>query len=287
LAFFVFPRILRLAMASISFSPLIPPSVALLPEVAPVLAAVPAAAVTAGLDAAPFALAPDPAVTAPAPLADGAAMRPDQIIMARQLTYPVPDGAALASAWRGMVRTYAAQLTSREQQAGAGLVPAGVLITQQDGRPQRGIDALGTIHPDAWRFTVHARGPHEQHLSMVSGDPDQQSGRRRRARAAVRLELELADGTRVTVQADPVPGGVALDVCTSAPETLERLRALQPALALALARAGLAVLRWSWRERLPAAQLHARRPAPEAASTLSLPVFRALAELALLLPTLA
>jgi hypothetical protein len=286
LAFFVIQRILRLAMASISFPPLIPPSVALTPAVAPVLPAAPAAAIDAALESLAFPQLQAAPAAAPAPdaLAAGAAMRPDQIIMARQLTYPAPDGAALANAWRGMVRSYAAQLIVREQQSRAGLMPAGLLVAHQDGRTQRDIDAGGTIHPDAWRFTVHARGPREQHLSMVTGDPDRQSGRRRRARAALRLELELADGTRVTVQADPVPGGVVLELCATGSAALERLRALQPVLELAVARAGLAVLSWRYRDSLPAGQIHARLPAPEAASALSLPVFRAMAELALVLP---
>jgi hypothetical protein len=273
-------------MASISFPPLIPPTVRLTPEVAPVLAAVPAAAIEAGLETLPFPLA-EPVPVAPAgpdSMAAGAAMRPDQIIMARQLTYPVPSGPALAATWRSMVRSYASQLTNRDQQARAGLMPAGLLVAHQNGRTQRDIDVTGTIHPDAWRFTVHARGPQEQHLSMVTADADEQPGRRRHARAALRLELVLADGTRVTVQADPVPGGVALTLCAPDSAALERLRLLQPALELAVARAGVRVLRWTWRDTLPAGQVHARLPAPEAASALSLPVFRAMAELALLLP---
>ena len=273
-------------MASISFPPLIPPSVALTPAVAPVLPAAPVAAIDAAIESLAFPQLQAAPGAAPAPdaLAAGSAMRPDQIIMARQLTYPAPDGAALANAWRGMVRSYAAQLVVREQQSRTGLMPAGLLLAHQNGRTQRDIDAAGTIHPDAWRFTVHARGPREQHLSMVTGDPDRQSGRRRRARAALRLELELADGTRVTVQADPVPGGVTLELCAEGSAALERLRALQPVLELAVSRAGLPVLGWRYRDSLPAGQIHARLPAPEAANALSLPVFRAMAELALVLP---
>ncbi|MCS0608347.1 hypothetical protein NX773_09230 [Massilia solisilvae] len=273
-------------MASISFPPLVPPATEPL-RVDAVTPALPAALV-ADAETLPFSLAQaGPALPLPAAGAtaqDPAALRPDQVIMARQLTYPAPDGGALALAWRGTVRSYAAQLASREQQARAGLVPAGLLAASQDARVQRGVDTLGTIHPDAWRFTVHARGPQEQYLSMVTGDPDQQSGRRRRARAALRLELVLADGTRVTVQADPVPGGVALELCAPNPAVLERLQALQPALELAVGRAGLSVTRWRWRDSLPASQVHARAPAPESASALPLPVFRAIAELALLLP---
>lgn len=274
-------------MASISFPPLLPPPAAEPLRVDAVAAALPAALV-AEAETLPFSLPLGASVPAqpalPGAAGDPAALRPDQLIMARQLSYPAPDAAQLAQSWRATVRNYATQLASREQQARSGLVPAGLLAATEDGRIQRGIDAHNTIHPDAWRFTVHARGPQEQYLSMVTGDPDQQSGRRRRARAALRLELVLADGTRVTVQADPVPGGLSLTLCADDAAALERLRALQPALELAVGRAGLEVLRWNWRASLPASQLHARPPAPEAAGLLAPQVFRALAELALLLP---
>jgi hypothetical protein len=274
-------------MASISFPPLVPPT-ATPRSVNPVAAALPAAAIAAEAEALPFSLplaaGPQAAAAAADGAQEGAAMRPDQVFMSRQLTFPPADGATLASSWRTMVRTYAGQLVSRDQQSRAGQLPAAVLIATQDGRVQRQIDASGTIHPDAWRFTVHAQGPKEQRLAVVAGDPDQGQGRRRRARAALRLELEMADGTRVTIQAEPLPGGVVLELCAPNAAALEKLRELQPALELAVGRAGLRVLNWKFRDSLPAGVIHARTPSAEAASMLSLPVFRALAELALLLP---
>jgi hypothetical protein len=286
LAFFL-SSCASLIMASFSFPPLVPPTVTSPVQVQPVVAAIPAAAIAAEAEALPFSLAqaaPATPLAGPDPAQDPASLRPDQVIMSRQLTYPTPGGPALAAAWRSMVRSYAAQLTTREQQARAGHLTASVLIASQDGRVQRGIDASGTIHPDAWRFTVHARGAQEQYLSMVTADPDAQSGRRRHARAALRLDLTLSDGAKVTIQADPLPGGVALEISSNDPQALERLREMQPVLELAVGRAGVRVLRWRYRDALPPTQLHARAPSPEAASALSLPVFRAIAELALLLP---
>lgn len=278
-------------MASFSFPPLVPPSAVPPAQVEPVVASIPAAAIAAEAETLPFSLPQQAAPGIPAAPAgagqDPAALRPDQLMMSRQLTWPAADGPALAASWRSMVRTYAAQLTAREQQARAGHLPAALLAASQDGHIQRGIDASGVIHPDAWRFTVHARGPQEQYLSMVAADPDAQSGRRRRARAALRLELKLADGARVTVQADPMPGGVALEICSDDQRALERLREMQPALEVAVGRAGVRVLRWRYRDTLPATQVHARAPSAESAGALPLPVFRALAELALLLPLAA
>lgn len=272
-------------MASITLPPLLP-SVTPSLQVTPVAAALPSAALAAGGEALPFSLPQTATPAAPAPTggADAAAMRPDQLMMSRQLHFPPPDGAALAASWRGMVKNYSSQLTRREQQQRAGQLPSAMLQAGQDPRMQRQVDGAGIIHPDAWRFTVHAQGAKEQHLAVVTGDPDRGQGRRRRGRAALRLELELPDGARVTIQAEPLPGGLALELCAQDKPTLERLRALQPALEAAVGRAGLRVLRWRYRDSLPPGQIHARLPAADAAVGLSLPVFRAMAEVALLLP---
>jgi len=273
-------------MASISFPPLVPPTAAPL-RVDAVAAAIPAAAIAAEGEALPFSVplgGRPQAPAAPHDAPDGAAMRPDQVMMSRQVTYPTADAPTLAAAWRAMVRSYAAQLVSREQKARSGQLPAAVLIATQDGRVQRQVDDSGTIHPDAWRFTVHSQGPKEHHLAVVTGDPDHNEGRRKRTRAALRLELELADGTKVTIQAEPLPGGLILELCAPDAAALARLRELQPALELAVGRAGLRVLRWKYRDVLPGGVIHARMPSADAASMLTLPVFRAMAELALLLP---
>lgn len=272
---------------AISIPPLLPPSLPSPLTVEPVAAAIPAAALAAETETLPFSM-PQAAPGARAPVAgdgpDLSAMRPDQVMMSRQMNYPAADSAALASSWRTMVRNYGSQLTRREQQRSAGHLPANMLALAQDGRMGRQVDGNGTIHPDAWRFTVHGNGPKEQHLAVINGDPDQGQGRRRRPRAALRLELELEDGTRVTVQAEPLPGGVLVELCGQNAKALERLRALQPALAEAVERAGVRVLRWKYRDSLPSGVIHARMPSSDAASILSLQVFRLLAELALLLP---
>lgn len=276
-------------MASFSFpalpSPLAVPSLPPMP-VGAVTAVAPVALLQAELDAFPLPQS-QPAPVLPAPAAesaDAAAMRPDQVIMSRQLNWPTPDGGTLASSWRGMVRNYGTQLATREQQARAGQVPAAVLLSGQDPRALRQAELLAAPQ-DAWRFTIHANGARDQHLRVVQGEPEQQrQERRRRARAALRLELVLADGAVVTVQAEPVADGVRIEVWAQDSRTLERMRALQPELEAAVRRTGLRVLGWKYVEILPEGRVHARLPSAEAASALSLPVFRAMAELALLLP---
>lgn len=277
-------------MASILFPPLLPPDpvvpAAAPSQIGPALAAASSAALLqAEIESVPLPAAqPAPAQL---PVAeegqDGAAMRPDQVAMARQMTWPNADGGALAGSWRGMVRNYGTQQTIREQQMREGRLPTALLQLGQDARAAR-LAELQSPPPDAWRFTIHAGSSHAQHLRVVQGEPEQQQNRRRRTRAALRLELVLADGTLVTVQATPVADGIKMEVCAADLPVLERLRELQPQLEAAVRRAGLRVLAWDWRDDLPAGPVHARLPSTEAATALSLPVFRAMAELALLLP---
>jgi hypothetical protein len=277
-------------MATINSSmPLVPPTTPPL-NVGAVAAAAPVALVAAeaGMVALPATLpaaqSPAPATPPAAPDAtDGAAMRPDQLVMARQLAWPSLGGEALAANWRTMVRTYGAQLEMREQLARTGQLPAELLVAGQDPQLLRRQD-LANTPPDAWRFIVHPDGPAGQRLNVITGEPDQPPGRRRRARAALRLDLELADGVRVTVQVEPLAEGLVVELCAPDAATLRDLRALQPELAIAIARSGLRVLHWRFSDQLPSGRVHAQLPSAEASAMLTLPVFRALAELALLLP---
>lgn len=285
MASFSFP-----ALPSILPPPLAVPSLPATPA-GPVTAVAPVALLQAELDALPLPQAQAapvlPAAATP-DTADGAAMRPDQVMMARQFSWPTPDSGTLASAWRGMVRNYGTQMAAREQQLRAGQVPAAILMSgqlaAQDGRVLRQADLLAAPN-DAWRFTVHTGGPQEQHLRVVYDDPEQQPQRRRRqGRAALRLELVLPDGAVVMLQAEPVADGIRIALWAADARTRERLRALQPRLQAAVESTGLRVLGWTYLETAPAGSVHARLPSAEAASALSLPVFRAMAELALLLP---
>lgn len=274
-------------MASFSFPPLVLPgsSVAPLPA-GPVDAVASAAPVLAELESLPFAQPQEAAAQVaqgqqPAP--DGAALRPDQAKLAQQLTWPTPDGATLARSWRSMVNHYGAQLVGREQQARPGLLPSILLQSGQDlqqSRQQKGAE----LPPDAWRFTVQTANDQARHLRVVQGEPEPVLGRRRRSRAALRLELVLEDGTVVTVQAEPFAEGLRMEICAPDRHSLERVRQLQPELQRAIERSGLRVLGWRYLDKLPGGRAHARMPSIEAASMLTLPVFRAMAELALVLP---
>jgi hypothetical protein len=107
---------------------------------------------------------------------------------------------------------------------------------------------------------VHANSAQDQHLRVVQQNQESQQQKRRRARAALRLELVLLDGTVVTVQAEPVADGLRLELCAPDERSLARLRALQPELETAVARAGLRVLEWKYRDSLPMGPAHIRLP---------------------------
>lgn len=279
-------------MASIAFPtlplPILPTGLPP-PPVANVAAVTPVALLQAEFDALSLALPSAQAApvltgaTEAAGGADGAAMRPDQVLMARQLNWPVVDAGALAGAWHGLVRSYGSALATREQQALAGQLPGALLQSGQDPRALSQADLLAASN-DAWRFTVHAGGAREQHVRVVQDEAEQHPNRRRRARVALRLELVLEDGSVVTVQAEPVADGVRIDIVAPDARTRARLQALQPQLEAAVERTGLRVLEWTLIDALPAGRVHARVPSAEAASALGLPVFRAIAELALLMP---
>jgi hypothetical protein len=279
-------------MASLTFSTAFPPPIPTSPGVGAIGAAVPVALAAGQAGQMPLplpvaqALTPVPAEPASdLAVADGAAMRPDQVLIARQVAWPVADGVALAAAWRGLVQAQGTQLAARERQAQGGQLPAALLAALHEPRQPRQPDA-GTP-ADPWRFTVHTRGPREQHLRVITGEPEQPPGRRRRARAALRLELVMEDGATVALQVEPTPSGLVLELCAPDPALLGRLRALQPKLEDAVARAGLSVLRWRYHVGFAAATGHGRVPSAEAAALLTLPVFRALAEMALQLPLTA
>lgn len=222
---------------------------------------------------------PMPASQLSAGLNEGAAMRPDQVFMARQWAWPGFTGATLAAAWRGMVSVHGAQLAAMQQQSQGQHLPGallmagqypGALSTHQQQAPLQG-------HPDAWRFVLPDNAGRPLTLRVLSGGPDQPPGRRRRGKAALRVELTLADGSRATVQLEPLAAGVMLEFAAEQPHAVEQLRMALPALREAIGLAGLTLVRASIRQSLGPARSLQHAPALPAA------LFRAMAEVALLL----
>jgi hypothetical protein len=280
-------------MATINLAPIITPPLriggptALAPAGALTQAAIPAFAPAATeTDALLPAVIASAAPTAGADGAgrDSAAMQVNQLLLARQLSWPAPDSLALAASWRVMVKTYATQLAAMQQQAHGQQLPAALFMAGQEPAALRdGAQQALASGAEAWRFAVYGWEGQQLTLRVLAGDPDQAPGRRRRGKVALRLELALADGSRVMVQIEPLPDGILLDLAATSAAALQQLREALPALAAAVGRAGLRILRCTIRDTLQPGRPHQDDPARAAAAGLTLPVFRAMAEVALLL----
>ncbi len=277
-------------MATISSLPLSSPLIAPLAPVSlqPSVAGVAAAPMVLPVSEPVAPSQAQPAAAAlPANLSESAAMRPDQVFMARQMAWPVWDGASLASAWRTMVRAYGAQLTALQQQGRAQASHGSFLMTGwQGGTP--GAQANPAVqqnallwHPEAWRFVLPGPGGQQMALRLLAGHGDAPPSRRRRAKAALRLEVVLADGSHATVQLEMVDG-VLMELAAEHPRAVAHLRHALPALQRAIEQAGLRLTRASVRLGLwPATPLQQYTPQVSAALPPSL--FSAMADVALLL----
>lgn len=270
---------------AIQFAPLLPvPATPLAPAAQPGAHSFPSlqAALPLVAAAAPEASPTSAATTASpgaASLADSASMRPDQLFIARQLAWPALDGATLAASWRGMVSTYGLQLAALQQQAAGHHLPGALLMSGQFPATQQAQQPALQWHPDAWRFVTP--GPaRPMTLRVLPGGPDQAPGRRRRGRAALRVELTLEDGMRGTVQLEVLPEGVMMELAAPYTSSLELMRAALPGLRAAIDRAGLTLVRTTLRHALSPA-----RPMTDtnSAAALPAPLFRAMADVALLL----
>jgi hypothetical protein len=224
-----------------------------------------------------------PAATATmtaASLAESASMRPDQLFMARQLAWPALDGAALAAAWRGMVTTYGLQLAALQQQAAGQQLPGSLLMAGQFApAPQAAQQPALHWHPEAWRFVTQGQA-RPMTLRVLSGGIDQPPARRRRGKAALRVELTLPDGTRASVQLEALPDGVMMELATPFTSSMDQLRAAMPEIREAILRSGLTLVRTTLRHALAPARPLAD---PGGAAMLPEPLFRAMADVALLL----
>lgn len=270
-------------MATISSLPLSAPLIAplapvsLLPAVAG-NSAVPLPVAEPVAPAAPTAAGP------PGNLSDNAAMRPDQVFMARQLAWPVFDGASLASAWRTMVRAYGAQLAALQQQALGQHLPGNLLMAGLQGQlqaPAAGPQSALLWHPEAWRFVLPGAGGQQLALRVLTGLPDPPPGRRKRAKAALRLDVVLADGSHATVQLELVDG-VVMELAAEHPRAVAQLRQALPAIKQAIELTGLRLIRASVRQGLwPGKPL--QQYSAQISAALPPPLYRAMAEVALLL----
>ncbi len=106
---------------------------------------------------------------------------------------------------------------------------------------------------------------------------------RRRGKVALRVELIIIGIGRVVIQMEPAGDGVLLELAADEEAALRHLRLALPEIADAVRRAGLRVVRCRLNRQLHAQRVHGNYPMQAGAASLSLPLFRAMAEVALLL----
>ncbi|NRR31972.1 hypothetical protein HSX11_17500 [Oxalobacteraceae bacterium] len=216
---------------------------------------------------------------------DPAAMRPNQLFFSRQVVWQAPDTSMLASSWLVMVRTYAQQRAALVEQASGQNVPSSLFmadhtpVSMREGRNP--LPLLSEMEP--WRFAVYAWGAEKLLLRVVARDADSPSSRRRRGRIALRLELMLPGLGRVLLQLEPAGTGVVMEVAAAQNAAMQHMREMLPQMAAAVSSTGLSIMRCRLvRELSHSADDHGY-PSRSQAATLSLALFKAIAELAVLL----
>jgi len=219
--------------------------------------------------------------------ADPAAMRPNQVFLSRQLVWQPPDTAMMAASWQVMVRTYGEQRAAWLEQAAGRHVPSSLFMADhtptamRDGRP--GQPLVTEMEP--WRFAVYAWGAERLVLKVIVKDDDEyERDRRKRTRVALRLELMLPGVGRVVIQMEPAGGnGVVIEVGAAQTSAMQHMRELLPRVAATVSRSGLTILRCRLRRELPPSSGEHAYPTRLHTAALTQAIFRAMAELAVLL----
>ncbi len=229
------------------------------------------------------------APAAPAPAApEPAAMRLDQAALWRQMASSAQDAATLALSWRTMVLGHlATQMAVREQgralQAPGTLAEAGTVPLREAPRALPGLDMA------SWMFSVYVWAGRRVWLGLLAGEEETAAPRRRHpAGLALRMQLTLPGIGTASLQLRQVTGGVLLDLAADQDATLDALRRALRQMVVAVGRAELRVLRCRLMRVLPdpgQALDIGLAPGASLASALSPALFRAAAELALLLST--
>ena len=120
-------------------------------------------------------------------------------------------------------------------------------------------------------------------MRVLASDEDEETTPRRRGKVALRVELIIIGIGRVLIQMEPSGDGVLLELAADEEAALRHLRLALPEIADAVRRAGLRLVRCRLSRQLHAQRVHGNYPMQAGAASLSLPLFRAMAEVALLL----
>jgi hypothetical protein len=169
------------------------------------------------------------------------AMRLDQAAL-RQLTWSVPDTARLADTWRA---TLLRAVDPRAPDAGArSPAPAAFVAVAEASVGVPDAARPGPSLPLPGWINVYAWGGMQVLLGLAAIDDDDQPPPRRRPGAPVlRFALDVPGLGRVVAHLHLAAGGLMLDLAAENAALMEHLRDSLPAVASALARAELRLLR--------------------------------------------
>lgn len=197
-----------------------------------------------------------------------AALRFDQAALS-QIAWKMPEPAALAARWRQQV------LAGNAAPLPQTLAPAALLA--QQAAPESAHQLA-----ERWAFPVYAWGGVPALLDVVAAEDDDKAPRRRRPAHALRLEMVLPGLGRVSMRLQGDAAGIQLQVAVERAQALPPVRDALPAVAAAMARAGLRLLRVAISQgRVP--QGGPGAAAAGDAAALSPALFRAAAEVAVAL----
>ncbi|WP_215409576.1 hypothetical protein [Janthinobacterium sp. JC611] len=215
---------------------------------------------------------------------DSSAMQVNQLFFTRQLVWQPPDAAQLAASWRVMVKTYGEQYAALQEQARGQHVPGSLFMAeQQPALLREGARPPLTVDSEAWRFAVYGWGGQRLLLRVLASDEEDEATPRRRGKVALRVELIIIGIGRVVIQMEPAGDGVLLELAADEEAASRHVRLALPEIAGAVRRAGLRVVRCRLNRQLHAQRVHGNYPMQAGAASLSLALFRAMAEVALLL----
>jgi hypothetical protein len=215
---------------------------------------------------------------------DTQAMQDNQIFLTRQLVWQAPDSGVLAASWRVMFKTYGDQRAAVMDMNSGQHLPSSLFMADQNPAQLLRDNQRQSLAPDAesWRFAVYGWGGQQMMLRLLAGDDDETPApKRRRTKVALRLELVLPELGRMVIQIEPLGDAILLDLATPHTGAMRHLRNILPELTELVGRAGLRIARCRIGHELPAIRVDEHYPMRTAAATLSLGLFKAMAEIAL------
>lgn len=199
---------------------------------------------------------------------------------------PAPVRSALTPAWSGEP---ALPAWATAEFPSLSLLPLAASQSLVAPPAEQRLPALPTLGADKLGFLLHAWNGQPVAMRLVEAEPEEPPPPlAARGLPAMRLALDMPMLGRLVVQLQLASGGVWLAMAAEQEATLPCLQTALPAFTVALAQAGLRLLRWRLERGAGHGAAFATAPLllPPAAATLAPALFRAAAEVVLVLQQL-